>query len=101
MDRRRDVRYGWNEAKRRANLENHGVDFTAVHVFEWEFAIRRVDDRDDYGELREQAIGFIGDRLYVLVFTEREDEEGDLIWVISLRRAEAPEKRTYERATTK
>jgi uncharacterized protein len=101
MDRGRDLRYGWNEAKRRANLENHGVDFAAIQGFEWEFAIRRVDDRDDYGELREQAIGFIGDRLYVLVFTEREDEEGELIWVISPRRAEAPEKRAYERATRK
>lgn len=61
--------------------------------------LRRVDSREDYGELREQAIGFIGDSLHVLIFSEREDERGDLIWVISLRKAEAPEKRTYERAT--
>jgi uncharacterized DUF497 family protein len=66
-----------------------------------EFVVRRLDDREDYGELREQAIGFIGDRLHMLVFTEREDEDGQLIWVISLRKAEAPEKRTYERATRK
>jgi uncharacterized DUF497 family protein len=92
------VRYGWDQGKRRANIDKHGIDFTAVHGFEWEYAVRRVDDRDDYGELREQAIGFIGDRLHVLVFTEREDDEGGMIWVISLRKAEAPDKRTYERA---
>src|SRR6266542_2860271 len=95
------VRYGWDEAKRRANLRKHGVDFAAVHGFEWDLAIRRIDDRDDYGELREQAIGFIGGRLHSLVFTEREDEQGELVWVISLRKAEAPEKRIYERATQK
>jgi uncharacterized protein len=95
------MRYAWDERKRRNNIKRHGVDFSAVHSFEWELAIRRIDDRDDYGELREQAISFIGERLYVLIFTEREDAEGELIWVISLRRAEAPEKRTYERATKK
>jgi uncharacterized DUF497 family protein len=95
------VRYGWNEAKRRANVDSHGIDFAAVQRFEWDLAIRRIDDRADYGELREQAIGFIGNSLYVLIFTEREDDDGELTWVISLRRAEAPEKRTYERATKK
>jgi uncharacterized DUF497 family protein len=95
------MRYGWDETKRRRNLKHHGIDFTAVYRFEWDLAVRRVDHREDYGELREQAIRFVGARLHVLIFTERLDEDGDLIWVISLRKAEAPEKRTYERATKK
>jgi uncharacterized DUF497 family protein len=33
----------------------------------------------------------------MLVFTERTDKLGDVIWVISPRKAEAPEKRIYER----
>ena len=96
------MRFGWHEAKRRRNLRDHGVDFNAVHQFNWDLAVRRVDDREDYGELREEAIGFIGASLYVLIFTERIDEADeyeDLIWVISLRKAEALEKRTYERET--
>src|SRR5213082_2710912 len=93
------MRYGWDETKRRRNLKDHGIDFSAIYRFDWEWAVRRVDDREDYGELREQAIGFIDTRLHVLIYTEREDDDGDMIWVISLRRAEAPEKRMYERTT--
>ena len=92
------MRYGWDENKRRQNLRNHGIDFTAVHRFNWQFALRTIDDREDYGELREKAIGFIGVRLHVLIFTERRDAGGELIWVISLRRAEATDRQEYERA---
>jgi uncharacterized DUF497 family protein len=91
------MRYGWDETKRRANLKEHGLDFTAAYGFEWETATPAIDDREDYGELREVATGFIGVRLHVLVFTERRDEDGSLIWIISLRRATNKEKDRYER----
>jgi uncharacterized DUF497 family protein len=91
------MRFGWNEAKRRQNIRYHGIDFKAAYDFDWDFEVIRVDDRKDYGELRETAIGFIGARLYVLVFSVREDDEGEMIWIISLRKAEAPDKRAYER----
>jgi len=44
----------------------------------------------------EIAIGFIGVRLYALVFTRRRDEEGELTWIIGLRRATNNEKQRYE-----
>jgi uncharacterized DUF497 family protein len=91
------MRYGWDEAKRRRNLKDHKVDFAAVHEFNWALATRAVDDREDYGELREIAKSFIGGDLYVLVFTDREDENGELIWVISLRKATAKERDEYAR----
>lgn len=50
------------------------------------------DDREDYGELRMKALGFIGVRLHVLIFTER----GDKIRVISLRKATKREVEAYE-----
>ena len=28
--------YEWDENKRRTNLVKHGVDFTAMHAFDWE-----------------------------------------------------------------
>jgi uncharacterized protein len=52
---------------------------------------RRVDDRGDYRELRERALGFIGVRLHMLVFTRR----GDNIRIISLRKAEKKEVKDY------
>jgi hypothetical protein len=93
------MRYGWDEAKRRGNIRQHGVDFTAVERFEWTWAIRTIDDREDYGELREVAFGPIGVVLHALVYTTREDANGELIWVISLRKANAEERRKYERET--
>ena len=93
------MRYGWDEAKRRANIENHGVDFTAVFRFNWALATRAIDHREDYGEMREVAKSFIGADLHVLVFTEREDDHGDVIWVISLRKAGRKERPEYERET--
>ena len=50
-----------------------------------------MDDREDYGELREVAIGFIGVSLHYLIFTRNDD----VIRVISLRRAMNKEKRRY------
>ena len=57
-----------------------------------------IDDREDYGELRERATGFIGPVPHVLIFTERQDAAGSVVWVISLRKAERKERRDYERA---
>jgi uncharacterized DUF497 family protein len=93
------VRYGWDEAKRQANIEAHGVDFAAVHRFEWDFAVVTIDDREDYGELRQQAVSFIGVVPHVLIFSERRDVAGSLTWVISLRKANKKERRDYERET--
>ncbi len=95
------MRYGWNETKRKENLKKHGVDFAGVQRFDWETAATAIDDREDYGELREVAKGFIGTELHVLVFTAREDDDGEIIWVISLRRATRKERRDYGQETRK
>jgi uncharacterized DUF497 family protein len=83
--------YGWDEAKRTLNLAKHKVDFAAAENFDWPHAVIELDDREDYGELRERAIGWIGERLHVLIFTRR----GDLIWIISPRKAEKSDARRY------
>jgi uncharacterized protein (DUF4415 family) len=64
------MRFEWDEAKRVANVAKHGVDFTVIVDFEWETALVRPDTREDYGELREVALGLIGARLHAVVFTE-------------------------------
>jgi len=83
--------YGWDEAKRTLNVAKHKVDFAAAEDFDWLHAVIEVDDREHYGELRERAIGWIGERLHVLIFTRRDD----LIWIISLRKAEKSDARRY------
>ncbi len=80
----------WDGAKRALNLSKHGVDLAWAADFEFETAL--VDeDRDVTGEQRFRAIGFIGDRLFFLAYTEM--EEG--IRAISLRFATSKERRRY------
>ncbi len=89
------MHYEWDEDKRKQSRLKHGIDFAIVENFDWSTALVTVDDREDYGELREIAVGFIGDRLHVLAFTMRDE---DLVRVIMLRRATRAEAKRYAKA---
>lgn len=86
------MRYEWDEAKRRANLAKHGVDFAQAADLEWETALTLPDARFGYAEERNATFGFIGDRLYALVWTPRAD---GAVRIISLRKANRREVRRY------
>lgn len=75
-----------------ANITKHGIDFTAIEAFDWDSAI--INEEFRHGESRWIAHGFIGNRLHVVVFAER----GDVIRVISLRKANQREVRNYAKA---
>jgi uncharacterized DUF497 family protein len=87
------MRFEWDEKKREANLAKHGVDFASAEEFDFEGALVIPDDRRNYGEARSTALGHIGTRLHVLTFVWR----GEVVRVISLRKANAREVRAYER----
>lgn len=54
-----------------------------------------VDDRADYGEVREVGYAVIAQRLYVVVFLQR----GDTMRIISLRKANKREIKHYDQAS--
>ena len=83
----------FDPAKDRANAAKHGISLEAAERFDWDTALEREDNRFDYGEVRFVALGPIGDRLHVLVFTEGSHENA--VRVISLRPAERHEVRFY------
>ncbi len=83
--------YEWHPAKADTNVAKHGVWFRAAVGFEWDTALEKIDTRGPYGEVRCTAIGFIGERLHVMVYTRR----GALVRIISLRKANAREIRHY------
>ncbi len=85
------MEYGFDSRKRASNLVKHGVDFAAIEAFQWSAALVRADVREDYGEVRLTALGLVGDRLHLAVFTV----ERRRIWLISLRRANRKELMTY------
>jgi len=91
------MNYDWDESKRCANLAKHGIDFNTAVDFEWDTAIETLDDRLDYGEARWVALGYLRQRLHVLIYTIR----ADTIRIISLRKANSRERQYYETQTPK
>jgi uncharacterized DUF497 family protein len=81
----------FDRGKNIANVSKHGVDMAAAAEFDFETAETWTDTRKSYGEMRTIAIGFIGLRLHVLVFTMR----GQIMRVISLRKANRKESAAY------
>ena len=78
------MRFEWDEAKRRANLEKHGLDFAdAPEMFAGEMVIA-LDRRLDYGEARFIGFGPLKGRVMAIIFSRRMP---DLIRIISLRKA--------------
>jgi uncharacterized protein len=78
----------WDEAKRRANLRKHGLDFAdADSVFAgitWTIEDRRFD----YDEQRFMTIGMLHDTVVVMAHTETPSE----IRIISMRKATRSEQ---------
>ncbi len=85
----------FHHAKDAKNIYEHSISLRRAEDFDFDAAIYDIDDREDYGEVRWNAIGFLDARLYSLTFTEVED---GVIRAISLRKATAPERKRYGQA---
>lgn len=81
----------WDEAKRRANLRKHGIDFVDASKIFQGFTFTAEDDREAYGERRFLTLGLLEDPVVSVAHTERQDE----IRIISIRKATKHEARYY------
>jgi len=54
-----------------------------------------LDQRSDVPE-QYRAIGWVGDRLYSVIFEVREDEEGEILHLVTLWKSTKEEIRLYE-----
>lgn len=88
------IMWDWDEAKRQTNRARHGVDFAEMALVDWVTATHFFDTRHDYGESRVVTLGYIGDRLHVIAWTQR----GQRVRIITMRKANAREQKDY-RAT--
>ena len=84
----------FDTSKERINQHKHGISLTKAFVFEWADAVTWEDVRRPYGESRMVSIGYIGLRLYVLVYVDRDGFRR----VISLRKANKREVAFYAKA---
>ena len=81
----------FGEEKEAANQAKHCVSLSEAEKLEWDDALIWQDTRHDYGETRMVALGAIGERLYCVVYVDRDDVRR----IISLRKANNKEKILY------
>ena len=78
----------WDERKRLANIEKHGLNFAEVHAFQWETAVMEAGHSG-----RIKAIGYFEDGTAVVVFATLGTEA---ISIVSFRPANTKEKRLLQ-----
>ena len=88
------IRFEWNDANAARHFKKHGVSFeVAARVFADPFALM-VQDRIENGEQRWQTIGRVDGHLLLLVaHTVSEDDDTEVIGIISARKADPKERK--------
>jgi len=77
------VEFDWDPGKHERTRRERGFGFDyVVNIFAGR-TIEAVDRRRDYGEERIRAIGEIGGRVYVVIYTDR----AGVRWIISAWKA--------------
>ena len=84
-----DIEYDHN--KDTSNLLKHGVSLADAAAIDWSTLWVYQDLRFNYGEFRYTGIGFIEQRLYCVIYTNR----GERRRIISLRKANKREVKIY------
>ncbi len=90
------LRYSFDAPKLASNVRKHLVWFEEAYRFEWADATIIHDRRRRYPETRFKATGYIGNRIYVMVYCLRESS----IRLISLRKANSREMKSYAKTKT-
>jgi uncharacterized DUF497 family protein len=89
------MRFDFDERKSRRLRANpkRGIGFEeALEIFSRPYYINQ---RSDVPE-RYRAIGWVGDRLYSLIFEIREDQAGESYHLVTLWKATTQERQLYE-----
>lgn len=92
------IRFEWDPVKAAANLKKHGVSFEeAESVFYDEFAVQFFDEENSSSEDRFLMLGLSAQaRLLLVCHCER--EHGEVLRIISARKATARESKFYRGA---
>jgi uncharacterized protein len=93
------MKYEWNEEKNKLNQQKHGISFEeAKEVFDDALQISKLDKRFSYFEERWITVGSTTKHKILVVanlfFT---DEGEEIIRIISARKANKQERKSYEK----
>lgn len=86
------MKVNFDPVKDTKNIKQQGISLSRAADFDLDSADVDVDNREDYGELRFNAIGWLDAKLYSLTFTV---PEADILRAISLRPTTKTEQRKY------
>ncbi len=95
------IRFEWDPVKAANNLRKHGVSFeTAMRVFADPLRMTEIHQVVD-GEFRWRCIGNVGLHMIVVVAhtTNEDSSNGEVVRIISARRATHTERTRYEEET--
>ena len=81
----------WDEAKRRATIEERGLDFADAEEIFAGRALTLPDERRNYGEPRFLTAGWLRGRFVMIAWTPRDDGRR----IISMRYGHADEENYY------
>ena len=86
------MKISFDPVKREWTLRERRLDFAEAPKVFADTTVDQEDDRFDYGEMRMITVGWLSDRMVVLVWTDR----GDRRHVISMRKANKREQAKYK-----
>jgi uncharacterized DUF497 family protein len=87
------VKVTFDPAKQQAALDERGLDFADASTVFGGITITVQDTRRDYGEARFQTVGFLANRMVMVVWTPRDEARH----VISMRKCNDREKANYQK----
>jgi uncharacterized protein len=85
------VEVKFDAQKNSENIRKHGISLQRAEDFDLGSANIDIDDSQDYGEVRYNAIGWLGATLHSFTFTYRDND----VRAISLRKASTQERKIY------
>ena len=89
------MKFNFDSNKDAINLAKHQLSLADAGNLDWKAALIWVDNRQDYGEIRQIGLVPMNQRLYVVVFVDKKTERR----IISLRKANNREYERYEQET--
>ena len=92
-----DLKFTWDKAKNTRNLKKHGVSFEEAKTVFYDEQARLIPDPDHSEDEDRYVLLGLCSQLRVLVVCHCYRENGEIIRMISARKANKSEKRQYER----
>ncbi len=95
--------FEWDENKRQQTLLRRSIDFIdAILIWDDPFRQERIDNRNNYGEVRYQTIGKGSLGILFVAYTQRVYDAGKSVnRIISVRPANKKEMQEYDSRTFK